>query len=130
MSQLAKNLSVSKFQVVIIDDEKDIVEVLCGKIKENPLCEVIGFHSSTDAVEYLTSNQPDFIITDIRMPVFDGYDLSNISELVSPEVPVVAFTGFSPDNVEGLSGFDAIIQKPNQGILIELLELYLKEISF
>ena len=88
------------------------------------LKEILGAHVSPYeaengriALEWLTSNKPDLIISDIMMPVMDGYEfLSHLKSANSYRgIPVMMLTarGGEEDLLQGLSlGVDDYIIKP------------------
>jgi len=80
--------------VWIIDDDRSIRWVLeraLSQAQMSPQC----FESGTGIMERLQREQPDVIISDIRMPGIDGIDL--LSRIVEryPELPVIITTAHS-----------------------------------
>ncbi len=65
------------YQVMIVDDESNTLDMLAGYIKAADL----GFHvvakalGAEDALFYFKMSVPDLVITDIKMPVTDGLAL-------------------------------------------------------
>ncbi len=67
-------------KILIIDDEKDILEsVKAGLEESNEDLEVIGIENGKKCLDYLTSSEekPDLIVLDIMMPGIDGWQLLN-----------------------------------------------------
>ena len=81
-------------------------------------------HDGQSAIDYLNSHTPDMIISDIVMPVLDGYGLCRqIKSLYRfKEIPVVLLTSLSDteDVFNALtSGADSFVTKPyNESVLI------------
>jgi CheY-like chemotaxis protein len=73
-----------------------------------------------EAIEHIKSNMPDLIITDIYMPVSDGFELINWMRAQSLTVPVLAMSGsgstvksyYDPLRVAERLGAAAILDKP------------------
>jgi CheY-like chemotaxis protein len=73
-----------------------------------------------EAIEHIKSNMPDLIITDIYMPVSDGFELINWMRAQSLTVPVLAMSGsgstvksyYDPLRVAERLGAVAILDKP------------------
>ena len=101
-------------KVLIIDDEQDIVDLI-SEVLSRERYEPIVATRWTEAIEAITSAQPDLILLDLKMPTIDG---SAILEFVRKEgipLPVIVVSGFlTADAVENLSslGVSAFIRKP------------------
>lgn len=64
-------------KVLIVDDEPAILKGLMKVVKESApdFAEVTLAHNAYEALERLMENRPDVTITDINMPVMNGFDL-------------------------------------------------------
>lgn len=82
------------YHIVIIDDEAKIREGISSIFPWNNIgFEVSGtFGNGKDALDYIDSHQVDVVLTDIRMPVMDGIELSSI--LQTKAIKVVYFSSF------------------------------------
>ena len=84
----------SQEKIWVIDDDKSIRWVL-----EKALCqagmEVASFASATGILEALRAQQPDALVTDIRMPGIDGLELLNAIQAEHPALPVIIMTAHS-----------------------------------
>ena len=77
-------------KVWIIDDEESI-RTICTSALED-LFSVESFANASEALLELNSNQPDLIITDIKMPGMSGLEfLDKVSEKF-PEIPTIIIT--------------------------------------
>ncbi len=75
----------------IIDDD-DSIRFVLQKALENADMQVTSFDSADTVLDRLQYNEPDAIITDIRMPGMDGLELlSRLSEQY-PDLPVIVMT--------------------------------------
>jgi two-component system alkaline phosphatase synthesis response regulator PhoP len=104
-----------KVKILLVDDEKDIVEFLSyNLIKEG--FDVITAYDGKEALGKL-DQKPDLIILDVLMPRMDGYQVClNIRKMEEHKnTPVMFLTakGSEVDEVHGLGlGADDFIQKP------------------
>jgi len=66
-------------RTVVIDDEQDAIDFLCGAIKKYCLdAEVVGCATNvSDGLREITLKQPDVVFLDIAMPSGSGFDLLN-----------------------------------------------------
>ncbi|SVC30155.1 uncharacterized protein METZ01_LOCUS283009 [marine metagenome] len=63
-------------------------------------------------MEEIGDDPPDLVITDIRMPGMDGYELVRKLKERSPETPVLAISGYVSDADIVDYEFDAFLEKP------------------
>ena len=104
-------------RVIAVDDDKVILNLIQQQM------EYAGVHCDTcrnpsEMVERLREGHYDLLLTDIRMPGMNGYELlellrnSNVGN--SKEVPVLVITAHVPRKKEELmeAGFDGCLYKP------------------
>ncbi len=104
-----------KTKILLVDDEKDIVEFLEYNLKQEGF-EVITAYDGDEALKKITKN-PDLILLDIMMPKLDGYEVcKKIREQEQfRTTPIVFLTAKSAerDEILGLElGASDFIQKP------------------
>lgn len=78
----------------IIDDDKSIRWVLDKALSQEGL-ETTTFESGETILRKLEKQQPDVIITDIRMPGIDGLELLSKVHHQYPDLPVIVMTAHS-----------------------------------
>jgi len=80
--------------VWVIDDDQSIRWVL-EKALEKADMDVKSFSSASGILETLERGRPDALITDVRMPGMDGFDLLTRIQERFPELPVIVITAHS-----------------------------------
>ncbi len=84
-------------RILVVDDEiinlQNIHHVLSRE----------GYHVETascgkEAVEFLTQNHFDLIITDLKMPDMDGVQVMNVAKEMQPDAEVIIITGYATVN--------------------------------
>jgi two-component system nitrogen regulation response regulator GlnG len=80
--------------VWVIDDDQSIRWVL-EKALEKADMDVKSFSSASGILDTLQRGQPDALITDVRMPGMDGFQLLNSIQDRYPELPVIIITAHS-----------------------------------
>jgi two-component system nitrogen regulation response regulator GlnG len=85
---------MSKISVWIIDDDRSIRWVLDKALKQAGM-ETRSFESAKGVYERLASEQPDVLISDIRMPGKDGIQLLEEVQHSYPQLPVIIMTAYS-----------------------------------
>ena len=79
-------------QVILIDDEDEVR--LSGKqTLELEGFEVLAFASAEDAVTHISENWPGVVVTDVKMPKMNGFDLLKHVQDLDRELPVILITG-------------------------------------
>jgi CheY-like chemotaxis protein len=111
--------------ILIVDDEADFRQLLVDALPDYLILEA---SNGREALEVLSQETPDLVITDIRMPEMDGIELLEELKERYPSLPVLAISGFmDPDEVHQY-GFDGFIRKPVKiAALIKLVEAALYE---
>lgn len=76
-------------RVILVDDEQFVRRGLLALVEWNKIgYEVIGEASDgEDALELILAKEPDLVLTDIRMPVFDGLELIKKAKEQCRKVP-------------------------------------------
>lgn len=118
--------------IMFVDDEKYILNTLRRLFKKN-VHEYVFKSSGKEALEYFADNRVGLIVSDIRMPEMDGFELLSIIKKKYPRTIRVALSGYSDsqtiykllnDNIAKLYLFkpwenDELVQTLNNMILLE-----------
>ena len=105
-----------KYRVVIVDDEKPIVEGLKAFIEwEDEGFSVVGTAlNGKDGLDIAVKMNADIVLTDIRMPLLSGNDFISEMKKVRPECEFLVLSGYS--------NFDYAQQAINNGAVCYLLK--------
>ncbi|MDA8083187.1 MAG: sigma-54 dependent transcriptional regulator [Nitrospiraceae bacterium] len=83
----------SKGKILVIEDERSMREVLKILLEEEEY-EVITASDGLEGIEQVRSNPFDLIITDIKMPGADGFEVLRQVKNFSPDTVVIMVTAF------------------------------------
>jgi signal transduction histidine kinase len=117
--------------VLAVDDDEDSREMLQLILEQNG-ASVVTAGSAAEALEKLMQTKTDILVSDIGMPLEDGYSLvERLRKLPAEnggEIPAVALTGFAreEDNRRALlAGFNKHVAKPidPENLVREIAEL-------
>lgn len=99
-------------KILIVDDERELVDLLEKKLKSKGH-EVLIAYNGNDGIE-LAKKQPDLIILDIMMPGADGFEVcSTIRDDVVCPIIFLSAKQSETDKIKGLTlGGDDYIVKP------------------
>ncbi len=78
-------------EVWVVDDDDSIRWVLEQAIRQEGL-RVRSFSTADEALEALRQQQPDVLLTDIRMPGMDGLQMMEQVHHLAPQLPVIVMT--------------------------------------
>jgi CheY-like chemotaxis protein len=102
--------------ILLVDDNACILDVLSLAITTGERHVAIRTaQNGRDAIGILENSHVDLIVTDINMPVMDGYHLVDYRNRHFPEVPVLVMTAeMSPDVMQRLDllGVAGYVEKP------------------
>lgn len=87
---------VNFLKILLVDDEEQVRKIIAKKIMWEKLgYELIGNVSNgREALEMIELNEPDVVLTDIRMPFMDGLELASRLKEEYPDIKVIIFSGF------------------------------------
>jgi putative nucleotidyltransferase with HDIG domain len=80
-------------KLLIVDDEKSICDILTKYLEKNAY-EVFAARDGRQAVDILTENNIDLVLTDIKMPGMSGVDLLKWVKERNKALPVLITTGY------------------------------------
>lgn len=102
--------------ILLVEDEEN-VRIITSKILQKQGVKTIEAANGKEALEIYQRNldRIDLVITDIGMPVMDGYELFEKLKEVSPSLPIVITSGFCVTDVASRIPIDNIagfVEKP------------------
>ncbi|QQR29867.1 response regulator [Acutalibacter muris] len=83
--------------LLLVDDEKDVLEAMAGTIKwENYGVRLTGTcENAIEALRFMEVSPPDIVITDVKMPVMDGIEMIKQAKEMGIKAEFVILSGFS-----------------------------------
>ena len=84
------------YTVVVADDEDELREAVCTMIPWQELGMVLvgSVRNGVEALDIVSDDPPDIVITDIRMPMMDGLELIGRIKVLSPDTEIIILSGF------------------------------------
>lgn len=103
------------YKVVIVDDDEEILKFLKDEL--SPSYYVTAYSDGRQALEAVSENAPDLVISDVSMPYIDGFTLLRRlkNNTATSHVPVILLTTkvAHESRIEGYEhGADAYLDKP------------------
>ena len=108
--------------ILVVDDELDIINLFTELLKSKKY-DVIGFTNPLKALEYYKKNYDQYgmIISDIRMPEMNGFDLVKNLKKINTNISIILMSAYDNIDYSQLKDItiNEVIQKPIK--IIELL---------
>lgn len=84
------------YRVVIADDEPKVSQLIKNLIEWERLGleHIATAHDGIAALELIKKHQPDIVITDIRMPGYDGIELIKYTKELYPDIDFIIISGY------------------------------------
>lgn len=110
-------MSAETKPLVLIVDDSDDNRTMCAELLSFSGFRVVEAADGADAIEKATRLLPDIIVTDLVLPITDGWEATRRlkESAATRHIPVVALSGNSAESASGRSseaGFDAFFVKP------------------
>ena len=88
--------------ILLVDDESSFLMSLAEGIKSicGGKCNVFTAQNGIKAVEVLKTIMVDVVVTDLRMPEMDGFELIAYLKKHYPNIAVIVMTAYSDEGLE------------------------------
>jgi len=114
----ARSRLLARLSVLLVDDQPDALDLM-SLVLENQGATVIAVSSVAEALRVIAERKPDVLVSDIGLPLQDGYDLirrvRSLSATDGGAIPAIALTAYAhaEDRRRALrAGFDLHLGKP------------------
>jgi CheY-like chemotaxis protein len=85
--------------VLVVDDTAVDRKLAGGLLERTEAIEVSYAEDGKDALEKISANVPDLVVTDLQMPEMDGLELVTAISEQYPQIPVLLMTAVGSENV-------------------------------
>ncbi|HEX4122178.1 MAG TPA: response regulator [Verrucomicrobiae bacterium] len=117
----------TKKNVLIVDDDPSIRYML-GRVLMGEGYEVLAAANGNDGLQIAQEREIDLVLLDLKMPGKSGQETFKVLRDAWPELPVIIISAFSRQQLEGLDGVNALLQKPlDFPILLDTIKRLLAE---
>jgi len=112
-------------QVLIVDDEKDFLEIIAERLGERGM-DVSTATSAEDALLLVEEKSYDVVIMDFMMPALDGFKALKLLKQKQPDIQIILLTGNVPQQkrleAKKLGALDVIEKPPDLKALIQKIK--------
>jgi CheY-like chemotaxis protein len=100
------------YTILVADDERDVVDVTADML-ETFGCRVLRAYSAREALAHLDDDPAiALVVSDIRMPEVDGFDLMRVIRYRFGKLAVVLMTGLPVTEEDHVPPGASILRKP------------------
>ena len=92
MTDALKNMASDPIRLLLVDDEKDFVNILSKRIKRRNI-DVTKAFSGAEAIQALRAQEFDVAVLDLKMEDMDGIEVLKILKIMEPRLAVIMLTG-------------------------------------
>ncbi len=102
----ATGLSLNDKRILIVEDDADVMDYLCQELRKYFV--VSTACNGKEALDMVAEQRSDLIITDVMMPVMDGYELTGKLKTNDDlyDIPVIMLTALNEEQKKA-KGYDA-----------------------
>ena len=86
-------MSEAQASVVVVDDDREMADVLCDVLRQAGY-RSIGTNTGADALALVKLENPDVLVSDLRMSGMSGHHLQLELKRIAPNLPVIMITAF------------------------------------
>ncbi|AIZ43432.1 response regulator [Cellulophaga baltica] len=108
-----ENQTSSVFKILLVEDDEITNYITTTKLKNIGFENVDAVLNGELALEYLAKEQPNLIFLDVNMPVMDGFEFLDSTEVQNQysDIPIVLLTSSSrPKDKEMASRYSNVIE--------------------
>jgi len=92
MKSSSKKVNTGRVRLLLIDDEKDFVNILSKRIKRRKI-DVTETFSGAEAIQALRGREFDVAVLDLKMEDMDGIEVLKMLKIMDPRLVVIMLTG-------------------------------------
>jgi DNA-binding NtrC family response regulator len=92
MTGIPKNKYSNPVRLLLVDDEKEFVNILSKRIKRRNI-DVTKAFSGVDAIQALRGQEFDVAVLDLKMEDMDGIEVLRMFKIMDPQLAVIMLTG-------------------------------------
>jgi len=87
-----------KFNVLVVDDDQNILDVFCDMFEDSPF-KIIPASDGREAINKLKTNPCPIAFIDLYMPEMDGLQVLTALKEIQPTLTAVMISGFRNENL-------------------------------
>jgi DNA-binding NtrC family response regulator len=128
MTDAINNINSKPVRLLLVDDEKDFVNILSKRIERRNI-DVAKAFSGAEAIQAMRGREFDVAVLDLKMEDMDGIEVLKILRIMDPRLAVIMLTGHgsakAAEQAIRLGAFDYLTKPCELEALLEkIMEAY------
>jgi CheY-like chemotaxis protein len=121
--------------ILVVDDDKIILELTAGFLENLSIrLTVLKAENGAEAIDVLKARKVDLVLTDLNMPVIDGFTLLSYISVKHPDTKAIAMTGLQDSEINEKLRFLGVrhcMEKPFslQDLNEKIIQILVKDIG-
>ena len=98
--------------ILFVDDDPELREIAAAALAA-PGYAIFTASDGYEAIRILANNQVDLLITDIKMPGINGFEVARQARVMQPSIQIIYLSGYLADGAHGAGHvYGAVFKKP------------------
>jgi DNA-binding response OmpR family regulator len=98
--------------ILFVDDDPELREIVAASLAK-PGYTIFTARDGYEAIRILTNNPVSLLITDIKLPVINGFEVARRARMMRPNIQIIYVSGYSIDGGHGAGPiYGAVLKKP------------------
>jgi CheY-like chemotaxis protein len=111
---------LADLNILYVEDES-VTRMAVTRVLQKRVGKVFAAQNGKVGLELFKENNPDIVLTDLQMPVMDGWELISEIRKMSKDVPIIVISAYEYDNTEGQVS-DSIVKPLIKETLFQKIE--------
>ncbi len=125
-------MNSQELSILFVEDDETIRVEITNFLKKQFFQNVIVAQNGEDGLQKYNKHKPDIILTDLRMPIMDGLEMSKEIKSIDANIPILLITSLFEKEVTEAAvdiGIDGYLFKPISLVRLEMiLDKYISRI--
>jgi len=115
------------FKLLLVEDDIVVCQAIAKMLAvEFPAAEIYTAENGQQGLEQFRKHRPEIVITDINMPIMNGFEMAKQLKAIAPDTGFIVITGYSEkhylDNFNTIGFYTYIIKPVDLDMLFDQVE--------
>lgn len=112
---------LSNLSILYVEDES-VTRMAVTRVLQKRVGSIYPAKDGKEGLSMFLEHRPDMVLTDLQMPVMDGWEMISEIRKVAPSVPIIVISAYEYDNSD-CTVSDSIVKPVIKDTLFEKIEL-------
>ncbi len=98
--------------ILFVDDDPELREIVAASLAK-PGHTIFTARDGYEAIRILTNNPVSLLITDIKLPVINGFEVARRARMMRPSIQIIYVSGYPIDGAQHAGPvYGTVLKKP------------------